>query len=220
MTAVGNESPLASKCLDLCQTLASQGQAFTFSLTIGSTFSFSLDTRSKEAPRGGTKKKASPSTLKRNARRKEEFLLKKSKPQSDVEEREPDVESNQGDSFPCDQCENTFRKEKGLKIHKGKAHKVLTTPEKMRAPPTVSSLTVSPLKEFVEIRKEVQNGFKCGGCEEVFNSEDNMNTHIENNHSSIRCSGCKVLIWDQEPPPPACPACSVAWIWPPQFNHI
>ena len=144
------DSSLASQCLALCQALTNQGKAFNFSLNIGSNFSFSLDTRSKEAPRGGTKKKASPSTLKRNARRKEEYLLKKSKPQSDVEEREPDVESNQGDSFPCDQCENRFRKEKGLKIHKGKAHKVLTTPEKMRAPPTVSSLIVSSLKRGAE----------------------------------------------------------------------
>ena len=213
MTALGEaDSSLASQCLALCQALTSQGKAFNFSLNIGSTFSFSLDTRSKEAPPGGTKKKASPSTLKRNTRRREEFLLKKSKPQSDLEEREPDVESHQEDSFPCDQCENTFRKEKGLKIHKGKAHKVLTTPEKMRAPPSLPSLPVSPLKELVEIGKDLRNDFKCGGCEEVFNSEDNMNTHIENNHFSIRCFSCKELIWDQEPP--ACPACHVAWTWP------
>ena len=44
MAAVaGKDSSLASKCLDLCQVLASQGQEFTFSVTIG----FSLDTRKK-----------------------------------------------------------------------------------------------------------------------------------------------------------------------------
>ena len=109
------------------------------------------------------------------------------------------MESNQEDSFPCDQCENAFRKEKDLKIQKGKAHKVLTTPEKMRAPPSLPSLPVSPLKELMETREELQNGFKCGGCEEVFNSEDNMNTHIENTHFSIRCHICKESTWDQEP---------------------
>ena len=102
---------------------------------------------------------ASPSTLRRNTRRREEFLLKKSKPQSDVEEREPDVESNQEDSFPCDQCENAFRKEKGLKIHKGKAHKVLTTPEKMRAPPFLPSLPVSPLHYWLRLIESGQLRF-------------------------------------------------------------
>ena len=81
MTAVG-ESPLASKCLDLCQTLVSQGLVFKFSLTVGSSFSFnletspSLDTKGKEP----VKKKPKPSTLRRNARRREEFLKRKQAP--------------------------------------------------------------------------------------------------------------------------------------------
>ena len=49
MTAVENESPpLASSCLALCHTLASQGQAFIFSLIIGSTFNFSMTTGSQD----------------------------------------------------------------------------------------------------------------------------------------------------------------------------
>ena len=43
MTAMESDSSLASKCLDLCQMLASQGQSFTFSVTIGSTFNFSVE---------------------------------------------------------------------------------------------------------------------------------------------------------------------------------
>ena len=51
MTSVGDDSSsLASKCLDLCQTLASQGQAFIFSLIIGSTFNFSMTTGSQDTP--------------------------------------------------------------------------------------------------------------------------------------------------------------------------
>ena len=81
MTALGeSESSLAFKCLDLCQTLTSQGLTFNFSLTAGSNFSLSLnttlpplDTKGKET----VKKKLSPSTLRRNARRREEFLKKK-----------------------------------------------------------------------------------------------------------------------------------------------
>ena len=73
---VGNT--LLSKCLDFCQALYSQGQAFNFSVAIGQDFTFSLDTRSKEtSPVTLMRKKASPSTLRRNARRKEEFLQRK-----------------------------------------------------------------------------------------------------------------------------------------------
>ena len=121
MTALGEaDSSLASQCLALCQTLTSQGKAFNFSLNIGSTFSFCLDTRSKEALPGGTKKKASPSTLRRNTKRREEFLLKKSKPQSDAEEREPDVESNQADTFPCDSVKTHSEKKRVWKFTRGR----------------------------------------------------------------------------------------------------
>ena len=82
MTAVGEtDSSLAIKCLAFCQTLTDQGKAFNFSLTIGSTFSLSLDTRQKELfAVVKKKKKASPSTTRRNTRRREEFLKKKKSP--------------------------------------------------------------------------------------------------------------------------------------------
>ena len=70
-------STLASKCMDFCQALASQGQAFNFSIVIGPNFSFSLDTRSKVMQESVTKKRSSPSTLRRNAKRREEFAKKK-----------------------------------------------------------------------------------------------------------------------------------------------
>ena len=78
MTAMESENSLASKCLDLCQTLASQGQSFTFSLSIGSTFNFSMATNIQEksapVPASRAVKRKSPSTRKRNARQKREFL--------------------------------------------------------------------------------------------------------------------------------------------------
>ena len=82
-SASGEESPLANKCFDFCKALASQGMAFSFSLTLGSNFSFSLDTR-EMAPHSVTQdkawKKKSPSTIRRNTRRREEFLRKKQSP--------------------------------------------------------------------------------------------------------------------------------------------
>ena len=79
VTEVG--STLLSKCLDFCQALSSQGQVFNFSVAFGPDFTFSLDTRSKEAS-PVTKKKASPSTLRRNARRREDYLKLKQNPSS------------------------------------------------------------------------------------------------------------------------------------------
>ena len=72
---------LATQCMDFCQQLSSQGKTFTFSLSMGPLYHFSLDTKEKSIPGLGVGKvKKSPSTLKRNAKRREDFLLKKSEP--------------------------------------------------------------------------------------------------------------------------------------------
>ena len=76
MSVSKEDAKLASQCLDLCQTLVGKSVTFSFSLTIGSSFSFSLDTREKEALVLQRKKKT-PSTLRRDARRREELLKKK-----------------------------------------------------------------------------------------------------------------------------------------------
>ena len=110
-TLSGDDPALLTQCLEFCQVLASKGQAFNLSLTLGSSFTFSLDTRGGTTPvmQKKKKKKSSPSTLRRNQKRKEEFLQRKS-------------ESDSG-SFKCDQCGKSSKSENGLKIHKGKAHK-------------------------------------------------------------------------------------------------
>ena len=69
---------MAYKCLDICQALVAKGQPFTFSLSVGSTLTFSLDTRGEEpASIPVARKKVSPSTMRRNAKRKEVFLQRK-----------------------------------------------------------------------------------------------------------------------------------------------
>ena len=83
-TLAGGDDSLASKCMAFCQALASQGQVFNFSLSIGPDFTFSLDTRSK-AMKSPVKKEKSPSTQRRNARRREEFLSKKRQTSSPVD---------------------------------------------------------------------------------------------------------------------------------------
>ena len=105
MTAVSaTDSSLTTQCLHFCQALAGQGKVFKFSLTIGSSFTFSLDTREGKAtlPTRIPKKK-SPSTLKRNAKRREDFLAKKSTSQSSYVVT--DLESNQQPMKPCEAFE-------------------------------------------------------------------------------------------------------------------
>ena len=112
-------SSLLSKCLDFCQALSSKGQAFNFSVAIGPDFTFSMDTRSKAAsPR--IKKKASPSTLRRNARRREEYLQRKQNPSPVNSTEEVETVS---DALSCDQCDYKPASEKGLRQHKRMKHK-------------------------------------------------------------------------------------------------
>ena len=74
------DSSLASKCMDFCHALAGQSKSFNFSLTIGSSFVFSLDTKESLTPEAVKRK--SPSAIRRNERRRAEFLKKRSKPPS------------------------------------------------------------------------------------------------------------------------------------------
>ena len=121
MTAVGESDPnLATKCLDFCQALSSQGVAFNFSLSVGSNFSFSLNTGGKAALSPGTKKKGSPSTLRRNARRRREFLEKKQTTAASNPSEEPVVDSL---APTCNQCDFKAASEKGLRQHARMKHK-------------------------------------------------------------------------------------------------
>ena len=96
----GDKPSLATKCLDLCQALISQGRAFTFNLSVDSSFTFSLDTRGEVTPaKTMARKKTSPSTQRRNKKRKDEFLLKKSQTISEKSpgkdsEKETDLKTN------------------------------------------------------------------------------------------------------------------------------
>ena len=70
-TVNGVESSLVTKCLDFCQALSRQGKAFNFNLNVGSSFTFSLDTRVKSIPPEMVRKKLSPSSIRGDARRRE-----------------------------------------------------------------------------------------------------------------------------------------------------
>ena len=149
-----DNSNLASQCMAFCQALASKGQIFSFTLKVGSSFAFSLDTRGNGTS-SLTKKRKSPSTRRRNARRRAEFLAKKRGPpesESSTEKSTPEKVARpvKAKEFKCDQCDKDFKSENGLKIHVGKTHNrvdsVLATPEVARNQLRSSgSLYASPL---------------------------------------------------------------------------
>ena len=146
----GGDSTLATKCMDFCNALASQGLAFSFTLSVGPDFSFSLDARErKQAAKVLTaevKKKLSPSQVRRNARRRQEFLKRK----AETNGKEQVVEAK---TLKCDQCDKQFKSESGLKIHMGKSHKnVNTTPERMRQQP--ASPATKPTSPLSDARRE------------------------------------------------------------------
>ena len=130
----GGDSTLATKCMDFCNALASQGLAFSFTLSVGPDFSFSLDARErKQAAKVLTaevKKKLSPSQVRRNARRRQEFLKRK----AETTGKEQVVEAK---TLKCDQCDKQFKSESGLKIHIGKSHKLPQTAIDPTTNPTI-----------------------------------------------------------------------------------
>ena len=117
---------MVNKCLEFCQTLVSQQQHFSFSLTVGSSFSFSLDNRKestnletrkvtslkKQMPR----KKLSPSQVRRNLKRKQDFLKRKS------EHSERESSALKVITFECDHCESVFKSESDMKNHVDSIH--------------------------------------------------------------------------------------------------
>ena len=139
MSVRQEDSTLVTQCLDFCQQLASHGKSFSISLKLGSNFSFSLDTMEKITTENVVKKnKLSPSSIRRNARRRQEFLEKKrqinpvrSAPAANGNKENTSknsIESTGDKSFKCDNCDLEFETEKGLRCHEGKKHKLTLSP--------------------------------------------------------------------------------------------
>jgi len=86
----GDISPMAIKCMEFCQALTSQGMKFSFNFSTVTGFSFSLDTKESGQPAFAEaeqvkkkKRKLSPSDVRRNKRRRQEFLKRKSEGRKD-----------------------------------------------------------------------------------------------------------------------------------------
>ena len=115
------------------------GKDCNFLSQVGSSFAFSLDTKdSEKVPASKARKKLSPSTQKRNERRRKEFLA--SKEASSPVEKTLNVESTHLASVlelqettsgedvnakvSCDICGHETKTANGIKLHKQKKHQV------------------------------------------------------------------------------------------------
>ena len=137
--ASAGDSSLAHQCLALCQILASQGRTVSLSLTAGSSFIFSMESNGIAIPAQVVKKKSSPSTLRRNAKRREIFLKRKLEPPIEVKVPSecPSCSSTavipplissvmrvEERPFQCDLCAASFVSKHGLKYHIESAHRI------------------------------------------------------------------------------------------------
>ena len=179
--ASAGDSSLAQQCLALCQTLASQGRTFSLSLTAGSSFSFSMESNGVAITAQKVKKKSSPSTLRRNARRREIFLRKKLEMKAPSEcppcpSISPPLTSSpkrvEEKRFKCETCAASFMSRHGLKYHMECIHKT--------APPGSTILHSLP----PVIQNPTSSVFPCGQCTYSFSSETTLKHHIEFSHAS------------------------------------
>ena len=172
-------SDLTSQCMAFCQALASKGRPFTFTLNVGTSFLFSLDTRGDNPSTSSNVKKKSPSTLRRNARRRAEFLNKKLVTSTVMT-------SSAVDTTPGKEAETVINQVEG-------EVPVLTTPEKERDPDCIADLVLSPicgkrddedmvpsaLPTLSVCNLKQRGGVKCG---ETFGSEKELKSHAHRKH--------------------------------------
>ena len=199
-----DSTSLASKCMAFCQTLASQGQVFNFSLSIGPDFSFSLDTRSKAVKTQGTKKRSSPSTLRRNARRRAEFDAKKQQSSQsrissgDDAELLPSPEKERGPQAPGElQMSPIHVQREEIKLSEEEGASPASKP-----PAPSLAWNISPVGALPAPRACGLTLWSRGPkCEKTFNYENDWRCHIHEVHHLCM----KVLKRDPAPCPyPGC----------------
>ena len=108
------DSSLLSQCLEFTKQLVNARTSFKFDLKLPSGFSFNFTTTDQEPSRSriSDTKKKSPSTLRRNAKRKQMFLEQKKNSYSNTEQ-----------SLECDQCDFHANCKVSLRKHIAKEHK-------------------------------------------------------------------------------------------------
>ena len=170
---------LVSQCLDFCQTMAGKSLTFSFSLTLPTGFSFSVDTMGKGAlaSQKTTKKKPTPSTMRRNARRREEFLKKKVNASTDDKSQSEPVSVEEAEVPPS-----------VLHHHPSPSpsseRRQVITVGREKARPTFSQLDGDPPSSLEAEKQEMdkpqaEKVFRCAykRCDATFASRDEQLNH-------------------------------------------
>ena len=180
------DAKLASKCLEICQTLAIKSMPFSISINIGPNFSFSVDTMGKkvlpsslETREVKKRKKKAPSALRRNARRRAEFLRKKleASPAKEPDAGEPEVPTRGRDQGPSNEDE-------------GGVFKKVSSELKSSPTQTISE------EEAGNTSNQFAKKIKCDACDDTFNMETDLEAHKKAKHNtSPPDTAPKILAW-------------------------
>ena len=131
---------VVEKCLAFCQALSSSNQLFSFNLKIGGdTFNFDLKELAKSSC---TRKKKSPSQLRREKKRRDERKREALKAEEDI--AEVSEKSAIVVKPKCDPCGASFNSEE-LRAHSESDHKEMPSPEKERSSASCSDLQLTPI---------------------------------------------------------------------------
>ena len=170
MAAMPEDMSLASQCLDFCQMLAGKSLSFSFSLSVGNNFSFSVESRGKGALSSPTKKKKkkkpTPSTVRQNARRREEFLRKKLAPPAEKSEQEVSEKETPGKALTLQHLPSPSPSSERRKVITVGREKEVPTfsqldgapPVAAAKPPSHSSAASSPVSPPSQPDEEYQGG--------------------------------------------------------------
>ena len=161
-----DDTSLATQCLELCQMLTHKGVNFNFTLKVGS-FTFSLDTMGKGKAAKLKEKKTSPSTRRRNERRRIEFLAKKNSAEGINDKALEPMAVSPSTAKPvkspnmneCDQCDYKSGSNAELKSHIGKKH-----------------LLMGENKKVIH---------RCNQCDYNSSSNTELKSHIKRKHPNM-----------------------------------
>ena len=234
MSAVRTEmEATVDKCLAFCQALVSSNQKFTFAISIGKE-TFKFDNKELVASSCVTKKKKSPSQIRREDRRRE---ARKSKITEEVVQIPPVITPQNHEAtekaavpkqksavlaFKCEQCDYTSTSEKGLKQHARMKHRTSQVGVKTNPSPARETDQPPPF----ELNGGLVYCDKCDGCLDLDVGLDpfKCTTDCGLNHYHKQYPGDD-FVWAFRhrdspgddilhclvfcPPPPGCPCCQV-----------
>ena len=182
------EISVITQCLDFFRQMESNQKHFKLEVKLSNGFSFNFNNLNQEESKFRTRetKKKSPSTIRRNAARKQKFIEKKN--MSSVDNEFPQS------SFKCDQCDFEANCKVSLRKHTEKEHQVIPQldglndipqldghAEKIAADETVQPCNVEKhdVKERVKSPREIEHierfgkidyDFWCYDCDEEYGS--------------------------------------------------